>query len=325
MDTESLPMRILKASRYLWSFLIVGFSGFIIIYGILANESGFNRTFPNCPPPAALVIFFALILFFGLLEGGHVCVVDLSKHSTETFKQKYKMAASTHKYVSGPNIFNLSKYLMGRQVMVILNQFFLGSLASFPGMVNFPFTDKPFPDLFKKIMVDTGLLNVVFVTTFGSLVPQLIATRYPVQFMNILGIRVIVFAGLIIEASGVAHFSWVLHDILTKYVFRMDHSVTKQVMADTCEEAQMDTLEIDSRNLSEDFWTTPMPSMKTETGHWKDTNTIAQEWQNRGSKIPNSFSAVNHVPQQEVIKQLLNLVKRDAQLAAIAQDIVFVN
>jgi len=224
-------LEILKLSRYLWSFMIICFSGFIIIYGILAGESGFSRTFPSCPNWLALVVFFFLIVFFGLLEGGHVCLVDLSKHSSESFRDKYHTAASVHKWVSGRRIFNLSKYLMGRQVMVIFNQFFLGSLASFPGMHNFPFTDHPFPTVFKNIMVDTGLLNVVFVTCFGSLVPQLIATRYPVQFMNMMVIKVIVAVGLGIEASGIAHFSWVLHHVIAKAI-HLDHEVTRRVMAD---------------------------------------------------------------------------------------------
>ncbi len=132
---------------------------------------------------------------------------------------------------------NLSKFLMGRQVMVIFCQFFLGNLASYPGMVFFPWTNDPFPSLFKKILVDTGLLNVVFVTTFGSLVPQLIATRYPVQMMNTIPVRLIVIISLGIEASGIAHFSWVLHNIISK-VMRMNYEVTRRVMADDPEQGK---------------------------------------------------------------------------------------
>ena len=130
---------------------------------------------------------------------------------------------------------NLPKFLMGRQVMVIFSQFFLGYLSSFPAMWYFPWTEKAFPLLFKTIMIDTGLISVVFVTTFGSLVPQLIATRFPVQTMNSYPIRIILIASLVIEASGITHFSWVLHDIITK-LFGMDHEVTRRVMADSPED-----------------------------------------------------------------------------------------
>jgi len=305
-------LKVLKQARYVESTLIIGFSGFIIFYGILASQSGFSRSFPNSPPALSFFVFLFLIVFFGLLEGAHVCVVDLSKHSNETFKQKYPRVVSTHSWVSGPKIFNLSKFLMGRQVMVIFTQFFLGSLVSFPAMVNFPFTDIPFPALFKKIFVDTGLMNVTFVTTFGSLVPQLIATRYPVQFMNLYAIRVITAIGLVLEATGIAHFSWVLHHLITK-VFGMDHGVTKRVMADSVE---MEVV-ADPDEGSEDIQ--QLPQLKNAKGKWKDSYEIAQEWRRLGYKIPSGLS--NGSP--EVISQMLQVAQANPKYALAAKTIVY--
>jgi len=305
MDEDSQPMRILKLSRYFWSFLIVGFSGFIIFYGILANESGFNRSYPDCPPGASFVIFWFLIFFFGFLEAAHVCVVDLSKHSNETFKDKYKGTVSVHKLISGPRIMNLSKFLMGRQVMVIFNQFFLGSLASFPGMVFFPWTTDAFPSLFKKILIDTGLFNVVFVTTFGSLVPQLIATRYPVQMMNTIPVRMIVVISLGIEASGIAHFSWVLHNIIAKFS-GLNYEVTTRVMADDPEQAK--------NEQPTTVQTRFVPETKTSDGEWKNTKKIAQEFKENGSAVPNGITANS----MRVIAELLKLAESNPELASIS-------
>jgi hypothetical protein len=310
---------IVEILRYTFSVCVVGFSGFIIVYGILSNESGFHRTFPNAHPVLQFFVFLFLIAFFGLLEGGHVCVVDVSKHSNETFKDRYKFAVGTHKLFYGNRISNLSKYLMGRQVMVIFTQFFLGSLVSFPGMFNFPFTDTPFPLVFKLIMVDTGLLNVTFVTWIGSLVPQLIATRYPVQFMNIIPIRVIVIAGLVIEGSGVAHFSWVLHNIIA-YVFKMDRSVTSRVMANgSLDESSEKSVKMKTQ-LSESFWDLGHISLKDSDEDWKTVQDIGRDWNAAGIKVP---VCLTEGSQQQCIKSLYDLMQKDEVLAAKAREIIF--
>lgn len=315
---------ITEILRYLLSICVVGFSGFIIVYGILKRESGFSRTFPTAHPVLCLFVFIFLILFFGLLEGGHVCVVDVSKHSNETFKEKYKGAAATHSYFYGRRIRNVGKYLMGRQVMVIFTQFFLGSLVAFPGMTYFPFTDHKFPTLFKLIFVDTGLLNVTFVTWIGSLVPQLIATRYPVQFLNIIPIKVIVIAGLVIEASGVAHFSWVLHNVIA-HIFKMDKGVTARVMANGSledeETAHNKAVQL-NQVTSENYWNKQNQEYQRYTGEWKSVQEVASEWEQLGFTTPAVFRSGT---QQNAIGSILNLVQRDPQLANTMHRIVFAN
>lgn len=73
-----------------------------------------------------------------------------------------------------------------------------------------PFTNVEIPTWIRYSLLQTGLFGMLVVVAFGQLMPQLIAAKYPIATLNILGGAVMVISSLVIEFLGLTHFSWVL-------------------------------------------------------------------------------------------------------------------
>jgi hypothetical protein len=56
--------------------------------------------------------------------------------------------------------------------------------------------------------VKSGLSGVFITLAFAQLLPELLAAKYPLRFMNILGSYSIVRITLFIESIGVGHCAW---------------------------------------------------------------------------------------------------------------------
>ena len=79
--------------------------------------------------------------------------------------------------------------------------------------------------LTKLVIIDTGFPGVLFILSFGQLMPQLIASKFPVFFMNIPGVGIVSRIALLLESVGVTHFSWLLAHIVQRVLCLKDESV----------------------------------------------------------------------------------------------------
>ena len=72
----------------------------------------------------------------------------------------------------------------------------------------------------QAVFLETGLLACVLVVIVAQLMPQIVASIYPVQFLELLVMRPAYYACIGLETTGLTHFCWVLaHG--TAWVFRM--------------------------------------------------------------------------------------------------------
>ena len=108
--------------RYIFSTILLAGSLGIVIYGIVLRKTAF---WPESVPwPATLVIMFALLWILGILEGFQVAIVELCKNPPpEALQKKYPRANKIQKMISQGR--NLEKFVLGRQVLVVVVVFFL--------------------------------------------------------------------------------------------------------------------------------------------------------------------------------------------------------
>ena len=69
--------------------------------------------------------------------------------------------------------------------------------------------------------METGLLACVLVVIVAQLMPQIVASLYPVQFLELVVMRPAYYACIALEFCGITHFCWVLADGLA-FVFRSE-------------------------------------------------------------------------------------------------------
>merc|ERR1739846_75066 len=76
------------------------------------------------------------------------------------------------------------------------------------------------PDWVQAIFLETGLLACVVVVIVAQLMPQIVASIYPVQFLELLVMRPAYYACIALETTGLTHFCWILAFLFSR-VFRM--------------------------------------------------------------------------------------------------------
>jgi len=102
------------------SLVLYLLSGILVFYGIVEGISGF---FPAVPWYGQLIILLVFFFLLGILEGMQICIIALMKEDAAVYKSDFTNAWKTVKLGLRPN--GLEKFLLGRQVLVLLLMFFL--------------------------------------------------------------------------------------------------------------------------------------------------------------------------------------------------------
>jgi len=63
------------------------------------------------------------------------------------------------------------------------------------------------------LLLETGLLACVIVVIVAQLTPQIIASIYPVEFMQTIVGLPAYYACVALETTGITHFTWLLADL----------------------------------------------------------------------------------------------------------------
>ena len=87
------------------------------------------------------------------------------------------------------------------------------------------------PDWVQTVFLETGLLACVVVVIVAQLMPQIVASLYPVQFMELVVMKPAYYACIGLEFCGFTPFCWVLAAGLA-YIFRMKKEQGEITIAD---------------------------------------------------------------------------------------------
>jgi len=199
--------------RFVLSFSLLMFSSVVTCYAILTQKTGFWKEVPGW---ASLILFILVLFGLGLTEGLQLALVELKRQNPETYRLSHPRAYALGEIASQGD--NIEKFLVGRQVIVVFLVFFAAKLTSvIPGQ-DFLF---PIPQWASSIFFETGLLASIVVVIVAQLTPQIVASIFPVQFLEIIIMRPVYYACLFMEFIGLAHFTWILTHGLSR-IFGME-------------------------------------------------------------------------------------------------------
>ena len=154
------------------------------------------------------------------MEGLQIALVELKRLNPDYYKTSHPTAYKLGQIACKGD--NIEKFLMGRQVFVVCSVFFAAKLTTIHGRDNNGDSDFLFyvPQIVQTLLLETGLLACVVVVIVAQLMPQIVASIYPVQFLELLVMRPAYWACIALESTGLTHFCWVLAFLFAK-VFRM--------------------------------------------------------------------------------------------------------
>eukprot|EP00090_Calanus_glacialis_P034475 TRINITY_DN57_c0_g1_i1.p1 TRINITY_DN57_c0_g1~~TRINITY_DN57_c0_g1_i1.p1 ORF type:complete len:241 (-),score=63.54 TRINITY_DN57_c0_g1_i1:235-957(-) len=205
--------------RFVGSLCLLIFSGVVTCYAIWAQKTSMWKAVPGW---VSLIIFIMVLFLLGIMEGLQIALVELKRQEPESYKNSHPKAYRLGQYAMQGD--NVERFLMGRQVFVVCCVFFAAKLTTIHGNSESGFLFYV-PDWVQALFLETGLLACVVVVIIAQLMPQIVASLYPTQFLELLVMRPAYWACIILETSGVTHICWVLAWGMGK-MFRMKEEVT---------------------------------------------------------------------------------------------------
>ena len=177
------------------------------------------------PGWVALILFVVDLFLLGIVEGLQIALVELKRQHPDSYKHTHKKAYDLG--LKAARADNVERFLMGRQVCVVLLVFFAAKLTTITidreAGEGFLF---PVPVWFQTAFLETGILACVVVVILAQLLPQIVAAQYPVHFLEIILMKPAYYVCVGLEATGLTHICWVLSALWTKVMGMADDLTT---------------------------------------------------------------------------------------------------
>jgi len=192
--------------RYVASTALTLGGVIFICYGIAVGEAQMTSN-----PVGPFIIFPLAIITNAYCEGIQLAILDLKGKDGDWFRESHKRAYKIYELMSEEA--RVQRFLVGRQFTVIFVFMLISQVSSFPELAR----PTSVPGWLWATYISSTLYQALVVVSFGSLMPQLIATKDPVFFCNLPGCITVLRMLLLLESLGMAHFAW----ILTAFVRRL--------------------------------------------------------------------------------------------------------
>jgi Silicon transporter len=189
--------RLVTVFKFTYSMGLLGFALLLVMTAIFTKETvatGEN----NIHPILAFIIFWFLVCWLAMMEGGQGALVGLQpiekSRYASTHPRALKCTTLAHK---GDN---MERFIVGRQFLVVLVVFVTNMMASImKGSTLF------LPDILAEIFLATGLAVILVVIMIGQLTAQVNAANCMLDFINNYFMLFTTYVSLAIEASGLLH------------------------------------------------------------------------------------------------------------------------
>lgn len=202
------PPRTQLQGIFFW--MRTGFSvavlGFAFAVTLKALFVGQTTMWDGIPSVVAVIIFFLLMGFVGIMEGMQIAlfaVINLPDHELQEHKAAWAMCQLAFKGS------NLQAFLIGRQILVTICMFIVARITSLKVEVGTGENVFGVSDGMQEFF-NTGLLGAIITTVCASLAWRIIASSFPVAFLSNPLVYVILRVCLVLEASGLCSASWML-------------------------------------------------------------------------------------------------------------------
>jgi hypothetical protein len=190
--------------RYILSALLLLFSFLAVTYAIIARANDF---WPESVPAAvSYLLFVLLMLLLFLMEGTMIAVVETMKQPLDSILPLTPAFDITSLMRADDK---LQSFLMGRQVLVLFAVLLLGRLTTLVQPIAYWWI----PTWFNVGFLQTGIFGALTVCVLAQIVPKIIASEQPVQFLNLGGpafpfIKWFVYVTLVVDWIGITFVAW---------------------------------------------------------------------------------------------------------------------
>ena len=182
--------------KYLYSFALLFFCVSIVMSALFTEHTSLAK---DVHPAFAFILFWFLICWLAMAEGGQGCLVGLQPIErgdyVSSHPRTYKNTSIAHK---GDN---MERFIIGRQFLVVLIIFLINMSAS-------PVADTSVLGLegfVTTLFLDNGVAIIITTIILGQLTSQVNAATCMLDFINNYFMLFTTYVSLAIEISGLLH------------------------------------------------------------------------------------------------------------------------
>jgi Silicon transporter len=199
----------LESLKYLYSLVLLIFSVCVVMSGIFTKQTNGTGNM-GIPPIVAFFVFWFLICWLGMMEGGQGALVGLQpiekSRYAESHPRSLKNTALAHE---GDN---MERFIVGRQFLVVFVVFVINMMgssipdASVLGM----------SDIFTQIFLENGVAMILITLMIGQLTAQVNAAVCQLDFINNYFMLFTSYASLCMEMTGLMHSVYLVQMFFSK-------------------------------------------------------------------------------------------------------------
>ena len=194
--------QILNFSARIFATILAVCTFYVVIGGVAEGESSLTVMY-SAPVWLTFTVMLLAVLLLASLEGTQIAIVALNGKKVTSFKKAYPRGCDAIKLFQNKKM--VERYLAGRQFFVIFVVFIIAQVTSFPQIETLPFSDvsvQSLPSILLFLGFQMGLFGALFVLWLAQLLPQFIANKNPLLFLNLPGMQGVIRLCLLLESLG---------------------------------------------------------------------------------------------------------------------------
>jgi len=198
-------------ARCTFSVAVLCFSFAVTMEALFAEKTSMWK---GVPAWVAVIVFFILMSIVGMLEGMQIAFFAVAK-LTPAQRGDSMWAKKTCDLLYSGEGNNLPGFMVGRQLCVVSCMLFIARVTTVKvdkdGSENIFGASMGWQELF-----NTGLLGAFITTIVASISWQLVASAFPIAFLNNICTYILLRWCLFLESTGICQGAWVIAGIHKK-------------------------------------------------------------------------------------------------------------
>jgi MFS family permease len=193
--------------KYLASIALLIFSVTVVMAAIFTRQTTVAQ---DTYPLVAFFIFWFLIVWLAMMEGGQGCLVGLQPVDKQLYKDTHKVTFKCTTLAHKGD--NMRRFIVGRQFLVVLTFFVInmcGAAVAGASVLGLP-------DWANQAFLQVGLAMILTTIILGQLISQVNAANCMLDFINTRFMVFTTWVSLLIESSGLLHSVYLVQYLLAR-------------------------------------------------------------------------------------------------------------
>jgi hypothetical protein len=201
--------RLVTVLKFTYSLALLAFALVLVMAAIFTKQTVATVQY-KIPQVAAFLIFWFLICWLAMMEGGQGALVGLQPVEKDRYAESHPRTLKSTKLAHNGD--NMERFIVGRQFLVVLVVFVINMMASAVSGASV----LGLPDVINEIFLATGIAVILVTITIGQLTAQVNAANCMLDFLNNYFVLFTTYVSLVIECSGLLHSVYLVQIIFSK-------------------------------------------------------------------------------------------------------------